>query len=183
MLEAVESNQLRVHYVIETHVHADHLTGAAFLKKKLGCESIMSAKVRGVQETFKELLDMPDLKCDGSQFDKLVSDGDEFSAGSLTIKAIATPGHTPACTCYMIGDLLFTGDALFMPDFGTGRCDFPQGCADDLYTSIHDVLYSLPDETRVFVGHDYQPGGRELVCRVHGCCPQIIIFARDPPAM
>jgi glyoxylase-like metal-dependent hydrolase (beta-lactamase superfamily II) len=158
----LKQKKLNVHYVIETHVHADHLTGAGWLKQRLGCNSVISSRVKGVQETFAQHLDMPTLKCDGSQFDKLVEDGEKFTAGSLVIECIATPGHTPACTCFKIGGLLFTGDALFMPDFGTGRCDFPNGSADDLYTSIHDKLYALPDETRVFVGHDYQPGGRAL---------------------
>jgi len=115
-----------------------------------------------VQEVFKGLFNEKSLKTDGSQFDRLIKDGEEFNAGSIKIKGINTPGHTPACMSFLIEDMLFSGDALFIEDFGTGRCDFPGGSADDCYTSVHDKLYSLPDETRVFVGHDYQPNGREL---------------------
>lgn len=104
----------------------------------------------------------PTFPTDGSQFDRLLRDGETFSAGSLRIEVIPTPGHTPACSSYRIGDAVFTGDALFIEDYGTGRTDFPGGSADALYTSVHDRLYALPDETRVFVGHDYQPGGRPL---------------------
>lgn len=153
---------LRVWYVLETHAHADHLSGAQYLKKQLEAEVVIGARITEVQTTFRELYDLGTLATDGSQFDRLVHDGDELHAGTLRVQVIATPGHTPACVTYRIEDAVFTGDALFVEDYGTGRCDFPRGNADDLYTSVHDRLYRLPDETRVFVGHDYQPGGRAV---------------------
>ena len=162
IINFIKSNELKVHYVFETHAHADHLTDSAYLKSTLGGKTVIGEDIKKVQEVFKELFNMKDLQTDGSQFDVLMKDGETIKAGSLEIKAINTPGHTPACVTYQINDAVFTGDALFMEDMGTGRCDFPKGSADDLYVSIHDRLYNLPDETRVFVGHDYQPGGREL---------------------
>lgn len=159
----LRSKELRVHWILETHAHADHLSGAQLLKRRFKGGIAIGEKITIVQETFKELFDLPEsFKTDGSQFDKLIDDGEVLQAGTLEIKAIATPGHTPACLSYKIGDALFTGDALFMHDYGTGRTDFPKGSADDLYHSVHERLYALPDETRVFVGHDYQPEGREL---------------------
>ncbi len=123
---------------------------------------MIGEKITVVQETFKGIFDLPDeFATDGSQFNKLVADGEKVEFGSIPIEVIATPGHTPACVTYKIDDAIFTGDALFMPDYGTGRCDFPKGSATDLYESVQK-LYALPDETRVFVGHDYQPGGREV---------------------
>jgi glyoxylase-like metal-dependent hydrolase (beta-lactamase superfamily II) len=154
---------LHVHYVLETHAHADHITGAQVLKKRLEAEVVIGARITDVQKTFQGIFDLgATLATDGSQFDRLVRDGDELRAGTLGIGVIATPGHTPACVTYRIGDAVFTGDALFIEDYGTGRCDFPSGSADELYTSVHDKLYALPDATRVFVGHDYQPGQRGL---------------------
>lgn len=154
---------LKLHYVLETHAHADHLSASQYLKKRFGAKIGIGEKITVVQETFREIFDLgPDFPVDGSQFDRLFADGEVFDAGSLQIEVIATPGHTPACVTYRIGDAIFTGDALFVEDQGTGRCDFPRGDAAALYHSIHDKLYALPDETRVFVGHDYQPGGREL---------------------
>jgi glyoxylase-like metal-dependent hydrolase (beta-lactamase superfamily II) len=156
-------NQLELVYLLDTHAHADHLSGAQVLKARHGAKFGIGANVTKVQETFKNVFDMgEDFATDGSQFDLLVQDGDVLPLGQLNIKAIHTPGHTPACMCYLVDDALFTGDALFMPDAGTGRCDFPNGSAADLYDSVHKKLYALADETRVFVGHDYQPGGREL---------------------
>ena len=151
---------LNVHWVLETHVHADHLSAQRILAPKLGARTAISARIGEVQATFADLLDL-DIDTDGSQWDHLLQDGVAIQAGSLSILPIATPGHTPACTTLQIGDALFTGDTLFMPDFGTGRCDFPGGSAEQLFDSIRK-LYDLPDETRVFVGHDYGPGGREL---------------------
>ncbi len=154
---------LVVHYALETHAHADHLSAAPWLKRRFGAKTVIGEDIRVVQSTFKPLLDLaPEVPTDGSQFDRLVRDGEVIEAGSLRIEVIATPGHTPACVSYKIDDALFTGDALFIEDYGTGRCDFPRGSAEALYTSVHDKLYHLPDETRVFVGHDYQPNGRAL---------------------
>ena len=154
---------LRLRFVLETHAHADHLSGAEQLRKRYGAPVGIGARITEVQETFKQVFELPeDFKTDGSQFGRLLEDGELLEAGSLKVEVISTPGHTPACLSYKIEDALFTGDALFMHDFGTGRCDFPRGSARDLYRSIHDKLYPLPDATRVFVGHDYQPGGREL---------------------
>jgi glyoxylase-like metal-dependent hydrolase (beta-lactamase superfamily II) len=152
---------LRLHYVLETHAHADHLSGSRYLTNKLGAKLAIGARIREVQAVFKAIFD-GSFATDGSQFDELLSDGQTLEAGSLRIAAIATPGHTPACMSYRVGDAVFTGDALFMEDYGVGRCDFPGGSADDLYTSVHDKLYALPPATRVFVGHDYQPHGREM---------------------
>ncbi|MED5372187.1 MAG: MBL fold metallo-hydrolase [Myxococcota bacterium] len=159
--EFVKSQGLKLHVSLETHAHADHLSGAQLVKEAFdGIKVGAAASITVVQKTFAGLLNM-DIATDGSQFDVLLADGDSFQAGSLKVEAIHTPGHTPACTTYKIGDAIFTGDTMFMPDFGTGRCDFPAGSAEDLYNSIQK-LYELPDATRVFVGHDYQPGGREL---------------------
>lgn len=159
----LEQQQLKLHFVLETHAHADHLSGSQFLKRRFGAQVVIGERIREVQATFKALFDLSeDVPTNGSQFDRLLADGEELSAGALRIGVIATPGHTPACVSYRIGDAVFTGDALFIEDSGTGRCDFPRGSASDLYHSVHDRLYSLPDATRVFVGHDYQPDGRPL---------------------
>jgi glyoxylase-like metal-dependent hydrolase (beta-lactamase superfamily II) len=163
LVDWVRAHELKVHYVLETHAHADHLTGAQFLRRELGAQVVIGEHICRVQETFKPLFGLGDeFVTDGGQFDGLAREGEPIVAGSLTIDVLHTPGHTPACVSYRVEDAVFTGDALFMPDFGTGRCDFPKGSADALYTSVHDKLYALPDDTRVFVGHDYQPGGRSL---------------------
>jgi glyoxylase-like metal-dependent hydrolase (beta-lactamase superfamily II) len=163
MSDYIRQKGLRVHYALETHAHADHLSGAQMLKKRFDAKTGIGENISAVQELFKGVFDLgDDFATDGSQFDKLIAHGETLQAGSLEVKAIATPGHTPACLTYWIGDALFTGDALFMHDYGTGRCDFPKGSASDLYHSIQDRLYTLPDETRVFPGHDYMPDGREL---------------------
>lgn len=154
---------LRVHLVLETHAHADHLSGASWLRKRFEAASVIGEEIVDVQKSFKRIFDLSaSFATDGSQFDRLVRDGDVLEAGTLRIGVITTPGHTPACVTYRIGDALFTGDALFMEDYGTGRCDFPHGSADALYHSVHDKLYALGDELRVFPCHDYLPNGREL---------------------
>lgn len=158
----VKDNEINLLAGLETHAHADHLSGSVELKKRFkDFQIIIGQDITKVQELFKDVFNFKDLKTDGSQFNKLVKDGEIVQIGSIKIETIATPGHTPACVTYKIEDAIFTGDALFMPDYGTGRCDFPAGSAEDLYESIQK-LYRLPDETRVFVGHDYQPNGREL---------------------
>lgn len=160
--EFARGRELRIHYALETHAHADHLSGSQWLKAHFGARIAIGERIRQVQATFKDALDLPHLATDGSQFDRLLEDGEVIEAGTLRIEVIATPGHTPACVTYRIDDALFTGDALFMHDYGTGRCDFPGGSADALYRSIAARLYVLPESMRVFPGHDYQPGGREV---------------------
>lgn len=150
---------LRAEWVLETHVHADHMTAAAYLKKKLGAPIGIGTGVTEVQACFGKVFNAePEFATDGSQFDHLFTDGEEFSIGILTGRVIATPGHTPACVVYHVGDALFTGDTLFMPDAGTARCDFPGGDAARLYRSIQRIL-ALPGETRLFINHDYGADG------------------------
>jgi glyoxylase-like metal-dependent hydrolase (beta-lactamase superfamily II) len=164
VLAHVEREGLRVHLTLETHAHADHLSGAQLIHRALGAPVAIGERIREVQAAFQPIFDLPaTFATDGSQFDRLVRDGETLHAGALAIEAIATPGHTPACVTYRSGDAVFTGDALFIEDQGTGRCDFPSGSAAALYDSIQR-LYALPDETRVFVGHDYRPGNRALRC-------------------
>ena len=159
----IKDNGLELKYILDTHAHADHLSGSQYIKKHFPKALVGIGKnITLVQETFKGIFNLKDLSADASQFDILLDEENSLELGELKIKTIFTPGHTPACSSILIDDALFTGDALFMPDFGTGRCDFPKGSAEDLYHSVHEKLYKLPDETRVFVGHDYQPGGREL---------------------
>ncbi|MEO0811430.1 MAG: MBL fold metallo-hydrolase, partial [Myxococcota bacterium] len=162
--EFLRAKDLTLHYVVETHAHADHLSGAQLLKERFpGARSAVGRRITDVQRVFKDVFDLPgDFPTDGRQFDRLLDDGEVLEAGTLAFETIFTPGHTPADVSFRIEDAVFTGDSLFMPDFGTGRCDFPAGSASDLYRSIQERLYVLPDETRVFVGHDYQPGGRAL---------------------
>jgi glyoxylase-like metal-dependent hydrolase (beta-lactamase superfamily II) len=164
VLDFLKAEGLKLHYILETHAHADHLSGSQHIKQHHPEAKIaIGERIQVVQETFKEIFDLPkDFEVDGSQFDALLREGEPVQAGSIKVDVIFTPGHTPACATFKIEDAIFTGDALFMPDMGTGRCDFPAGSSEDLYDSIAGKLYSLPDDTRVFVGHDYQPGGREL---------------------
>ena len=163
VINFIKKNDLNVHYILETHAHADHLTGAAELKKRLeGVKIAIGKNITKVQELFSGVFNLKDLNINGIQFDVLLNEEDVLKAGDIEISTIFTPGHTPACSSYLIDDMLFTGDALFMPDYGTGRCDFPAGSAKDLYHSIHEKLYQLPDTTRVLTGHDYQPNGRQL---------------------
>ncbi|MCS6838872.1 MAG: MBL fold metallo-hydrolase [Bdellovibrionaceae bacterium] len=164
VLDFLRQNQLKLHYILETHAHADHLTGARLIQKEYPQAKVaIGERITEVQALFKKVYNFDDTyKTDGSQFDVLLKDNSIINAGTLPIKTIFTPGHTPACASYLIGDALFTGDALFMPDYGTGRCDFPAGSAETLYHSIKERIYTLPDNVRVFVGHDYQPDGREV---------------------
>jgi len=158
----IEGEQLRLHFVLETHAHADHLSGSQLFRRRFDARVAIGERITEVQATFQPIFDLPSsVPIDGSQFDRLLRDGEVLRAGTLALEVIATPGHTPACVTYKIEDALFTGDALFLDDYGTGRCDFPRGSAEALYDSVQR-LYALPDATRVFVGHDYQPNGREL---------------------
>ena len=136
LLDFVNAHGLTVHYALESHIHADHITGAARLRDKIGAKLVVGSLVPVIQETFVQMLNLDGEEVNPNVFDVLLGDGEELTAGSLSIKAIHTPGHTPACTTYQIGDAIFTGDTLFMPDFGTGRCDFPKGSAETLYNSI-----------------------------------------------
>jgi glyoxylase-like metal-dependent hydrolase (beta-lactamase superfamily II) len=153
---------LRLAWILETHVHADHVTAAPLLKQRHGGRVGIGEGVVAVQRHFARVFDAePDFATDGSQFDRLFADGDDVAVGELSVRALATPGHTPDSVSYLAGDALFVGDTLFMPDGGTARCDFPGGDARTLYRSIRRLL-DLPPETRIFVCHDYQPGGRDL---------------------
>lgn len=156
----VGDNGLDVDWILETHVHADHLTAAPYLKEKLGGRIAIGSNVAAVQEAFKGVFNIEDLATDGSQFDHLFEDGDAFEVGSIAGSVIGTPGHTPACITYVVGDAAFVGDTLFMPDFGTARTDFTGGDAGMLYDSIQRIL-SLPEETRLFLCHDYKAPGRD----------------------
>ncbi len=157
----IQKNELTVEWILETHVHADHLTASQYLKAQLGGKIAMSHKISIVQETFSAIYNL-DIKYFNSHqsFDYLFADHETFTIGELQAYNIPTPGHTPACLSYVIGDAVFVGDTLFMPDYGTARCDFPKGSAGQLYDSVQ-LLYELPEETRVFLCHDYLPESRE----------------------
>ena len=158
----VRENGLRVDWLIETHVHADHLSAAPYIQGKLGGKLGIGRNITVVQETFGKVFNEgTEFQRDGSQFDRLFDDGDTYSVGGMYCLAIHTPGHTPACMTHVMGDAAFVGDTLFMPDAGSARADFPGGDAGQLYDSIQKVL-SLPDETRLFMCHDYGPNGREI---------------------
>lgn len=159
VMAALRSEGLKLALVLETHAHADHLTAAAHLRATTGVSIGIGGRITQVQSAFGPLFGADDVRADGAVFDHLYADGDAFALGDLTVEVIHTPGHTPACVSYRIGDAVFTGDTLFMPDYGTARTDFPGGDARTLYRSIQRLL-TLPDETRVFVGHDYLPQGR-----------------------
>ena len=162
VIAMVQSEGLNVEWILETHVHADHLSAAPYLHNKLGGRIGIGAHITDVQEIFGNLFNAePEFRRDGSQFDQLFKDGDTFRIGGMEAEALHTPGHTPACMAFHVGDALFVGDTLFMPDFGTARCDFPGGDARVLYQSIQKLL-AFPPETRLFMCHDYMPGGREL---------------------
>ncbi|HXV40733.1 MAG TPA: MBL fold metallo-hydrolase [Steroidobacteraceae bacterium] len=155
---------LAVDWILETHAHADHVSSAPYVQAALGGKIAIGQGIREVQRTFRDVFNLgTDFAVDGSQFDHLFGDGEEFAVGSIPARAIPSPGHTSDSLSYLIGDALFTGDSIFMPDGGTARCDFPGGDAKLLYASIRR-LYELAPQTRVFVCHDYGPGGREVAC-------------------
>ena len=161
LIQMVETGGLEVEWVLETHVHADHLSAAPYVQQRLGGRIGIGSQIVAVQETFGKVFNEgTEFQRDGSQFDRLFVEGDRFRLGRLDCSVLETPGHTPACISYVIGDAAFVGDTMFMPDFGSARADFPGGCAGTLYDSIQKIL-ALPDATRVFVGHDYKPSGRE----------------------
>ena len=158
----VRKNDLTVDWVLETHVHADHLSAAPYLQEQLGGKIGIGENITVIQDTFGKVFNEgTEFQRDGSQFDSLFTEGDAFRIGNLEASVLHTPGHTPACLTYVVGDAAFVGDTLFMPDFGTARADFPGGSANALYHSIQK-LFTLPDETRVFVGHDYKAPGRDV---------------------
>ena len=172
LIARVHALGLQVQWLLETHVHADHLSAAPYLQKKLGGQLAIGAHITTVQDVFGKLFNAgSEFVRDGSQFDRLFSDGDSFAIGRLQVRAMHTPGHTPACMTYVVRDervqpsrqVAFVGDTLFMPDYGTARCDFPGGSARTLFQSIGKVL-SLPDDTVLYLCHDYPPAGREAQC-------------------
>ncbi len=153
--------KLDLQWILETHVHADHLSAAPYIQQEVGGRIGIGEDITVVQDTFGKVFNEgTEFQRDGSQFDRLFSEGDSFHIGQLRGDVLHTPGHTPACMTYVVGDAAFVGDTLFMPDFGTARCDFPGGSAEDLFSSIQKIL-SLPDRTRIFVGHDYKAPGRD----------------------
>lgn len=164
LLELVQQRQLSLRWVLETHAHADHLAGGHWLRDRTGAPLVIGSRIVEVQREFAPRFGLDDLATDGRQFDVLVDDGATLPLGDLSIRVMHTPGHTPACVTYVVGDAAFVGDTMFMPDYGTARCDFPGGDAATLHGSIQKIL-ALPAETRVFVGHDYLPAGRsEYAC-------------------
>eukprot|EP00164_Ancoracysta_twista_P003031 GFYU01004046.1.p1 GENE.GFYU01004046.1~~GFYU01004046.1.p1 ORF type:complete len:304 (+),score=87.59 GFYU01004046.1:137-1048(+) len=162
VLAHVKDNGLTVDWILETHAHADHLTASAYIKKQLGGGTIgIGEHITVVQGIFKDIFGFEGMVPDGHQFDKLFKDGETFKVGNLEVNIMHTPGHTPACICYYVkDDVIFTGDTIFMPDMGSARCDFPAGSSQNLWNSIQKIL-SLPEDVRVFVGHDYKPGRDE----------------------
>jgi len=164
LLDTVNQRRLRLRWILETHAHADHLAGGHWLRDRSGAPLVIGSRITDVQKVFAPRFGLDELATDGRQFDVLVDDGATLPLGNLTIRVMHTPGHTPACATYVIGDAAFVGDTLFMPDYGTARCDFPGGDAATLHASIQKIL-ALPPETRIFVGHDYLPAGRsEFAC-------------------
>ena len=160
VIEFIEANKLLLDIVLETHVHADHLSAAPVLKQRLQAKTAIGDHITAIQEVFTGIFNLDDVATDGSQFDVLLADGDTFPIGNIQAKVMHTPGHTPACVTFVIGDAAFVGDTLFMPDFGTARCDFPGGDAESLYDSIQEI-FCLPNETRLFMCHDYKAPGRD----------------------
>ena len=161
LINFVKENKLDVQWLLESHVHADHLSAAPYIQMEVGGKIGIGSHITDVQETFGKIFNEgTEFQRDGSQFDKLFVEGDTFHIGQLRGDVLHTPGHTPACMTYVIADAAFVGDTLFMPDFGTARCDFPGGSSENLFASIQKIL-TLPDATRIFVGHDYKAPGRE----------------------
>ena len=160
ILAAAAKEGVKFDWLLETHAHADHLSAAPFLKGITGAPIVIGEHIKAVQKVFKGVFNLEYVTADGRPFDKLVADGEKLPLGNLTINVLHTPGHTPACVSYLIGDALFVGDTMFMPDYGTARADFPGGDARTLYRSIQKLL-ALPPETRVFLCHDYKAPGRE----------------------
>ncbi|WP_298261731.1 MBL fold metallo-hydrolase [uncultured Litoreibacter sp.] len=164
LIHEINRNGWQVAWILETHVHADHLSAAPYLAEKLGGKIAIGANIAAVQQVFGKIFNAgTEFEMDGSQFDQLFNEGDVFSIGGLDVEVMHTPGHTPACVTYVIGDAAFIGDTLFMPDFGTARADFPGGSATELYTSIQRIL-ALPDHTRLFLCHDYKTKDRDTFC-------------------
>jgi len=162
VIAMVRARGLDLHWILETHVHADHLSAAPYIQEQLGGQIGIGERITVVQQTFGNIFNEGTrFQRDGSQFDRLFGDGDSLSVGQVRATVLHTPGHTPACLTYVIGDAAFVGDTLFMPDFGTARCDFPGGSADAMFDSVQKIL-ALPDATRIFVGHDYKAPGREV---------------------
>jgi glyoxylase-like metal-dependent hydrolase (beta-lactamase superfamily II) len=159
LLAVAAAQGLKIEWVLETHAHADHLSAGAYMREKVKAKIVIGERIKTVQSTFRTIFNMADQTTDGSDFDRLVKDGDRIALGILTIEVLHTPGHTPACVSYRIADAVFVGDTLFMPDYGTARVDFPGGDARTLYRSIRRLL-SLPPETRLFMCHDYKAPGR-----------------------
>ena len=161
VIKFIQEKGFEVEWLLESHVHADHLSAAPYLQEKLGGKIGIGANITVVQNTFGKVFNEgTEFQRDGSQFDRLFREGDSFHIGQMRGDVLHTPGHTPACLTYVVGDAAFVGDTLFMPDFGTARCDFPGGSAEMLYASIQKIL-ALPDATRIFVGHDYKAPGRD----------------------
>jgi glyoxylase-like metal-dependent hydrolase (beta-lactamase superfamily II) len=160
LLEVAEHEGVGIEWVLETHIHADHLSGAPLIKARTGAKIAIGEHVREVQNIFRPIFGAADVKAEGGDFDRLLKDGERLGVGGLDIEVIHTPGHTPACVSYRIGNAVFVGDTLFMPDYGTARTDFPGGCARQLYRSIRKLL-SLPPDTRLFMCHDYKAPGRD----------------------
>ena len=161
ILAAAQKDGLSITWILETHAHADHLSAAAWLRARTGARIVIGERITQVQKVFRPIFNQADQTTDGSDFDRLVADGERLPLGELSIEVLFTPGHTPACVSYRIGDAVFVGDTLFMPDYGTARADFPGGDARMLYRSIRRIL-ALPPETRLFMCHDYKPEGREV---------------------
>jgi glyoxylase-like metal-dependent hydrolase (beta-lactamase superfamily II) len=162
LITFIQKNHLQLAWILETHAHADHLSAAPYIQKQLGGKIAIGYHIQDVQKVFKGIFNLePEFKVDGSQFDYLIEEGKNLEFGNLSIHPIFVPGHTPACMAYEIGDAIFVGDTLFMPDVGTARCDFPGGSANNLYKSIQKIL-SYPDNTRLFMCHDYPPSNRPV---------------------